>query len=333
MGDAGSVESAYDLIKSIVFITYITVNDIDALRLRRLDLNSLVVLHTLLSTRSVSQSAERLCLGQPAVSHILKRLREQCGDPLLCRDGRRMVPTPYAEALLPLLEAWLAQAQQLIAPHAFDPAQLDGAYRLAMPDLLEAALLPRLIADLQEQAPGLCLQVLAMPASEVPAALDERRIDGAIGHFPQLPERLSRRRLFRSRFVCVHHAGRLALPPLLDAAQLARPPHLYTSYIGNDASLVDDYLRAHGQARRVIASTASLLAIPLLLERLPAVAVLPDLIAQVLRGGDAGLRWRRIDDADLAIEVEHVWHPRRDADPLLQFIDSLLWQQSAEWRD
>ncbi|PRP71813.1 hypothetical protein BUE93_05100 [Chromobacterium amazonense] len=292
------------------------------MRLRRLDLNSLVALHSLLSTRSVSQSAEQLCLGQPAVSHILERLREQCGAPLLCRDGRRMAPTPYAEALLPQLEAWLAQAQQLIAPQPFYLSRLEGAYRLAMQDLLEAALLPRLIASLQEQAPGLCLQVLAMPASEVPAALDERRIDGAVGHFPQLPARLSRRRLFRSRFVCVHHAG-----------SLARPPHLYTSYIGNDASLVDDYLRAHGQARRVIASTASLLAIRLLLERLPAVAVLPDLIAQVLRGGDASLRWRRLDDADLAIEVAHVWHRRRDADPLLQFIDSLLWQQSAEWRD
>ncbi|MEJ8676337.1 LysR family transcriptional regulator [Chromobacterium amazonense] len=241
--------------------------------MRRLDLNSLVALHSLLSTRSVSQSAEQLCLGQPAVSHILERLREQCGDPLLCCDGRRMAPTPYAEALLSQLEAWLAQAQQLIAPQPFYPSRPDGAYRLAMPDLLEAALLPPLIASLQEQAPGLCLQVLAMP------------------------------------------------------------PHLYTSYIGNDASLVDDYPRAHGQARRVIASTASLLAIPLLLERLPAVAVLPDLIAQVLRGGDASLRWRRLDDADLAIDVAHVWHPRRDADPLLQFIDSLLWQQSAEWRD
>ncbi|WP_158253649.1 LysR family transcriptional regulator [Chromobacterium alticapitis] len=307
-------------------------NDIDALRLRRLDLNSLAALHALLSTRSVSLSAERLCLGQPAVSHILKRLREQCGDPLLCRDGRRMALTPYAEALLPRLEAWLAQAQDLLAPQPFDPLRLEGAYRLAMPDLLEAALLPSLIEALQAQAPRLCLQVLAMPASEVPAALDERRIDGAVGHFPQLPERLSRRALFQSRFVCVHHADRLTLPARLDAAQLAEPPHLYTSYIGNDASMVDDYLRARGCERRVIASTASLLAIPLLLERLPAVAVLPELITPVLRRGDGGLRWGRLDDAELAITVEHAWHPRRDADPARIFMDALLWRQGEAWR-
>ncbi|QEL54260.1 LysR family transcriptional regulator [Chromobacterium paludis] len=307
-------------------------NDIDALRLRRLDLNSLAALHALLSTRSVSQSAERLCLGQPAVSHILKRLREQCGDPLLCRDGRRMALTPYAEALLPRLEAWLAQAQTLLAPSAFDPSQLEGVYRLAMPDILEAALLPGLIEALQAQAPRLRLEVLAMPASEVPAALDERRIDGAVGHFPQLPARLSRRLLFRSRFVCVHHAERLNLPARLDAQRLAEPPHLYTSYVGSEDSMVDDYLRAHGRERRVIASTASLLAIPLLLARLPAVAVLPELLARLLRRGDDGLRWRSLEEGNLAIAVEHVWHPRRDADPLLIFMDDLLQKQAGAWQ-
>lgn len=307
-------------------------NDIDALRLRRLDLNSLAALHALLSTRSVSQSAERLCLGQPAVSHILKRLREQCGDPLLCRDGRRMALTPYAEALLPRLEAWLAQAQTLLAPSAFDPSQLEGVYRLAMPDILEAALLPGLIEALQAQAPRLRLEVLAMPASEAPVALDERRIDGAVGHFPQLPARLSRRLLFRSRFVCVHHAERLNLPARLDAQRLAEPPHLYTSYVGSEDSMVDDYLRAHGRERRVIASTASLLAIPLLLARLPAVAVLPELLARLLRRGDDGLRWRGLEEGNLAIAVEHVWHPRRDADPLLIFMDDLLQKQAGAWQ-
>ncbi|MGC0154429.1 LysR family transcriptional regulator [Chromobacterium vaccinii] len=307
-------------------------NDIDALKLRRLDLNSLVALYTLLSTRSVSRSAEQLCLGQPAVSHILKKLREQCGDALLCRDGRGLTTTPYAEALLPSLEAWLAEAQRLLAPPAFDPAALDGVYRLAMPDLLEAALLPDLIETLQREAPGLRLQVVAMAADEAEAALEARRIDGAVGHFPAAGAgRLSRRGLFRSGFVCLFHPGRLALPETLDAEALARPPHLYTSYIGNSASLVDDYLAAHGQSRRVIASTASLLAIPLLLERLPAVAVLPALIAEVLRAGE--LRCRPVGAAALSIAVEHVWHPRCDGYPLRQFIDRLLWRQTARWRD
>ncbi|VEB41095.1 DNA-binding transcriptional regulator CynR [Chromobacterium violaceum] len=228
---------------------------------------------------------------------------------------RGLTTTPYAEALLPALEAWLGEAQRLLAPPAFDPAALDGVYRLAMPDLLEAALLPELIAALQQQAPGLRLEVAAMAADEAEAALEARRIDGAVGHFPARSARLSRRELFRSGFVCLHHAGRLALPAALDAAALAGPPHLYTSYIGNSASLIDDYLAAHGQARRVIASTASLLAIPLLLERLPAVAVLPALIGRVLRAEACGLTLRPVSDAALEIAVEHVWHPRCDADP------------------
>ncbi|UTH74980.1 LysR family transcriptional regulator [Chromobacterium sp. IIBBL 290-4] len=302
-------------------------DNIDVLRLRRLDLNSLAALHALLSTRSVSQSAERLCLGQPAVSHILKKLRQQCGDPLLCRYGRRLERTPFADALLPRLEAWLQEAQRLLDAPVFDPAGLEGVYRLAMPDLLEAALLPELIASLQTQAPGLRLEGMAMPAAAVEEALAAGKIDGAIGHFPALSGRLSRQLLFHSRFVCLHHPARLTLPARLDAQQLAEPPHVYTSYAGNSASLVDDYLRGHGLERRVIASTASLLAIPLLLARLPAVAVLPDLIVEAL-GSGAGLRISPLDDAGLSIAVEHVWHPRGDSDALRLFIHRLLWEQT-----
>ena len=303
-------------------------NNIDAVQLRKLDLNSLVALHALLSTRSVSQSAERLCLGQPAVSHILKRLRALTGDALLCRHGRRMELTPLAEALLPPLEAWLEQGQRLLRPQVFDPAALRAEYRLAMPDLLEAALLPALIVALQAQAPGLSLQVVAMPADEVEDALERRRIDGAIGYFPHASARLGRQALFVSRFVCFYHAAQIRMPQTLRAEALARPPHVHTSYAGDSASLVDDYLRAQGLSRRVIASTASLLAIPAILAQLPAVAVLPDLIAGVLRRGDNALAVRRLADAELQIGIEHLWHPRRNADPLQNFFNALVRDQS-----
>ncbi|OHX20243.1 hypothetical protein BI344_07025 [Chromobacterium sphagni] len=306
-----------------------TVNNIDAVQLRKLDLNSLVALHALLSTRSVSLSAARLCLGQPAVSHILKRLRALTGDELLCRHGRRMLLTPLAESLLAPLEAWLEQGQRLLQPQVFDPAALQAEYRLAMPDLLEAALLPALIAALQAQAPGLILQVVAMPADQVESALEHGRIDGALGYFPQASARLGRQPLFISRFVCFYHAAQIDMPAALRAEDLARPPHIHTSYAGNSASLVDDYLRGQGRQRRVIASTASLLAIPLILERLPAVAVLPDMIAGVLRRGDNALEMRRLADADLRIGIEHLWHPRRNADPLQQFFNRLVQEQSA----
>ena len=45
------------------------------IELNRIDLNLLTVLAALMRERHVSRAAERLNLGQPAVSHALARLR------------------------------------------------------------------------------------------------------------------------------------------------------------------------------------------------------------------------------------------------------------------
>ncbi|GGY25407.1 LysR family transcriptional regulator [Paludibacterium paludis] len=300
-------------------------NDINVLLLRRLDLNNLAVLYTLLETRSVSASAAQLCLGQPAVSHILKRLRETLGDELLCRHGREMVLTPLAESLKLPLAHWLAQGQALLRPcDRFDPASARGTFRLAMPDLLEAVLLPDLIADLQRSAPGLALSVEAMPSGSVEAALESGGIDGAIGYFPRETPRLARERLFPSRLVCFYHPSRLSLPDELPLATLADYPHIFPSYAGESAGLVDTRLAEHGLSRRIVASTASLLAMPAILARLPTVAVLPDMIATALADRGHTLRRARIAGEKLTLTIELLWHPRMRNDPLHRFIRAAI---------
>src|SRR5690606_25458957 len=67
-----------------------------AMDVRRLDLNLLVVFDAVLNERSVSRAADRLALTQPAVSHALARLRVACGDAIVTRQGKAMVPTPKA---------------------------------------------------------------------------------------------------------------------------------------------------------------------------------------------------------------------------------------------
>jgi DNA-binding transcriptional LysR family regulator len=55
--------------------------------LRRLDLNLLVVLQTVLETRNVTLAAERLHMSQPAVSRALTRLRRVFDDPLFIKGA------------------------------------------------------------------------------------------------------------------------------------------------------------------------------------------------------------------------------------------------------
>ena len=90
------------------------------INLRRLDLNLLVTLDTLLAEHNVTRAAERLHYSQPSVSVHLARLREIFDDPLLLPGPRGMRPTARAESLRePLLEALAAYgtAQTSETPH------------------------------------------------------------------------------------------------------------------------------------------------------------------------------------------------------------------------
>lgn len=306
-------------------------DNINNLALRRLDLNTLVVLHTLLQTQSVSLSAQRLYIGQPAISHILKRLRTHFDDQLLCRSGRKMELTPLASALKPALYDWLQQAQQLFLPQGhFDPASAEATLRLTMPDLLEAGLLPGLIQALQASAPGISAEILAMQGGEVEQALADGRIDLAVGYFPRLSPMLERIALFDASFVAVHDPRQLTLPDSPSLATLAQLPHIASSYAGNSVGIIDRRLKQLGLSRRIIASGASLLAIPAMLERVPAVALLPNVIRPQLQIAYPDLTVAEIQDARLSIPIELVWHPRLGRDPLQCFARSLLAQQARE---
>src|SRR5215470_2648012 len=90
---------------------------------RKLDLNLLVAFQVLVRERSVSRAAERLFLGQPAMSGALARLRQVFQDEILVRTGRGMEPTTKALALYARLTPALESIRAtLFEQPAFEPA-------------------------------------------------------------------------------------------------------------------------------------------------------------------------------------------------------------------
>jgi DNA-binding transcriptional LysR family regulator len=91
-------------------------------QVRRLDLNLLLAFESLMAERSVTRAAERMSVGQPAMSASLARLRTFFGDPLLVRDGRSLVPTPRALELTASFEEALDLIDSALrASRGFDP--------------------------------------------------------------------------------------------------------------------------------------------------------------------------------------------------------------------
>ncbi|MGI6854419.1 glycosyl transferase family protein [Mesorhizobium sp. 1B3] len=83
-------------------------------------LRLLVALDALLVEQSVGQAAERMGLGAPAMSRLLKQIREIYGDPILRKTGRGMVPTVFAEQLRLRIRALVEEASDLLQAHESD---------------------------------------------------------------------------------------------------------------------------------------------------------------------------------------------------------------------
>jgi LysR family transcriptional regulator, nod-box dependent transcriptional activator len=147
------------------------------LRLKGLDLNLLVALDILLEERSVSRSAERLHLSQPAASAALARLRDYFQDELLVLHGKRLIPTSYAEVLMPEVKRVIKQVDGLIAMSTeFDPAKSERLFRLMGSDYITTVLLSPTISKMKTIAPGIKVDI-RLPEDSLAAKFDNGEID------------------------------------------------------------------------------------------------------------------------------------------------------------
>jgi len=147
------------------------------MRFQRLDLNLLVALDALLTERSVSLAAERLCLSQSATSSALGRLREYFGDELMVVRGRSMVLTARAEELIEPVRAVLDQISTTIAvAPEFDPLTSDRQIRIMASDYATEVLLAEVLRDMKSLAPDMRFEIQPM-IDHPPEALDRNMID------------------------------------------------------------------------------------------------------------------------------------------------------------
>jgi DNA-binding transcriptional LysR family regulator len=85
------------------------------LNLASVDLNLLPALEALLRRRHVTRAAEDVGLSQPAMSHVLARLRHVLDDDLLVRGPSGFALTPRAEEIAPRVTAILNAARVITA--------------------------------------------------------------------------------------------------------------------------------------------------------------------------------------------------------------------------
>ena len=188
-----------------------------------IDLNLLRLFDAVYRSRNVSRAAEQLAMTQPAVSHGLTRLRLLIHDPLFVRAGGGVQPTPKADRLADAVRSALGTLEEALNDSAgFEPTRSQKTFRIHMSDIGEGRFLPELMLMLREQAPGVRMETMPLPRSEVTDALDSGRIDFAFGFLPAVKD-TQRVQLLKDRYIVLLRKGhpftrrRLAGKALLEA--------------------------------------------------------------------------------------------------------------------
>ncbi len=289
------------------------------------DLNLLPALDALLAEGSVAGAARRLGLSDSAMSRTLARLRAATGDELLVRAGRRMVPTPQAQALRERVRDLVLEARQALRPAGprWTPATARRVFTLRANDGFVEAIGPRLVVLALRDAPGVRLRFAPKPDKDV-RALREGLIDLDVGVLGESGPEVRVQALYRDRFV---GAARIGHPLLSDAAPTpqgyAACSHVVTSRRGRESGPVDVALQELGLRRVIGVVVPSFRAALEIAAESDLVALLPASFFG-RRDGASRLQCFELPVAVPGITISQMWHPRVDRDPAHRWLRGLV---------
>lgn len=292
---------------------------------RQLDLNLLRVLAAIHRTGSVTAAGKALALSQPATSNALARLRDYFQDDLFVRSPGGLQPTRLCERLAPEVQTQLQMLETAVTVRdEFDPARSDMRWRLSLSDLGEMMFLPPLAAALRQQAPQARLTNISVAADDVPAALESREIDFAIGILQPHHRGVRAELLFREHYVAMTSprwrpasgkAGRT-----LSARQLAESSLVVAAPTATFHGSVEQMLVRMKLGDRVVIRARHFGALPELALNTDLLTIVPQMYAANV-GQRMDMRvWELPRAAAPSYDVRLVWHASTAKDPAHQWI-------------
>ena len=293
------------------------------MRFNKLDLNLLVALDALLSEQNISRAAEKIHLSQSAMSNALARLREYFNDELLVQVGRKMEPTPRAEALRDNVRDILVRVDATVATQPkFVPAQANRLFRLFVSDYTLTTLMPHLFALAYEQAPGIRFDLRAQ------IAYPHRVLERGEADLLIIPKEFCSTEhpaevLLEETFCCVvWDQSPLAKGDMTSERYMAAG-HVVVQVGDGQTALEDWFMQRLGIVRRVEASTYSFVSPAYLLAGTDRIATMHRRLAQEA-SRSLPIVLREAPVAVPTMEQSMQWHKHRTSDPGLTWLRGLL---------
>jgi DNA-binding transcriptional LysR family regulator len=303
-----------------------------SIELASIDLNLLVAFEALFDARSVTVAAQRLHIGQPAMSAALGRLRSLLQDDLFIRVGRDMQPTATALEIAPGIASALQQIRlTLQTSQQFDPAISQQAFVLGSFDYDSSVILPPLLQICRRTAPGIDLRLISYEKDQVQTLLEQNLITAAIGtHLPTLSPHLLQQPLMTETFLGICRKGHPAvIDGIMTLEAFVTFPHALFTLRRDDIGVIDQALEQQQLTRRIVLTTPYWLTLPAIIAATDVLAAIPSRLAQQF----AAQGWVDMFSIPLELaswEITLVWSRLWDRSPDFRWLRETIQQICAD---
>lgn len=281
----------------------------------RLNLNLLRIFVTVYETGHVTQAAEQLGMSQPAVSAGLARLAQHFGQPLFQRVSNGVVPTVAADKLIdPIREGLHAFETGLDTGSVAIPEQRKRHFRISVPNFGEPTIFVPVLDQMWREMPGVTVEIVPFFSVDLEKELFSGALDLAynVGKFEH--DVLRHQYMADARWICITRQGWSDDfgPMTLDAFTQASRVQLAGDHVHAEAPII--YM-ADSQEAVPACRLSRGWSVPYIVASSDMVAVVP-LAFAIFFKKRFGLDLHAPPEAATPSDIEMVWHPRSDNDPL-----------------
>lgn len=288
---------------------------------KNIDLNLLSVFTLLMQELSLTVVAQKLSIGQPAVSHALARLRKQIDDPLFVRAGRLMEPTPRAISLhreiAPALETIEAALRE---DHPFDPLVCEHVLRVAMSDDVQMAFLPQIIEQVRQQMPNVKLIIQQTNYIQAAKMLEQKQASVVVGYLDKLPAAAKVQKIKRVGYKVL---APFDLVKRLSLKTYCTLPHVLVTFAGDLVGYVDETLAKMEVQRIIQLSVPAFGVLPFVLQNSQCLATVPEYIADTL-SGQTDLTAKKLPFESPEFDLSIAWREATDNDPAEKLLRGII---------
>lgn len=294
------------------------------MQLRDFDVNLLITMEAIWTTRNVSNAAKTLNLAQSTVSAALNRLRLALDDELFTWSGSEMVPTSLAEQIMPDVAQLLNGVRTVLTKSFGSVETVERRLVIATADYVAALIGAKLFERAALEAPQLSFDFVDMRPQFINRST-RPDIDMFIIPANALrTEGMEKQVLYQDSYVCIAAKDNDALYSDMSTDDFLALPHIGYSamprVIFNHEMMLWNDLDKHTNLRLTM---GNYLIFARIVSSSKAVAILPKRLAESLTG-EWKLKWIDIPLPTPELEIAAMWRPDQGKDIALTWLRETL---------